>query len=379
VPETRPKPLRNRPRLVLHVGLPQSGTTFLQRSLAANAEALGDRGVHYPVASEDLMFRAALDVRGNHKAWGRRRKDVEGAWDDLVAHARAHVGTTVISHDLLAGACGRRIDAALSMLKGLDVQVVVTARDPARQLVSAWQRSVEHGHRTTFAEFEAAVREGGGALAEHFLAGQDLPAVLSRWGRWLPSENVHVVTVAGHADPRLLWSRFARAVGFDADGFGPVGPRDAGESLGIDGIDLLRRVNIALDGRLRQPAYSRLVQQRVAREVLVADGSPRPVVPPSVRDALVPLGERWAKELAAAGYVVHGDLAELVPAASSGEAGPHPDEVSTEHRLELALEVAAELLIDLSTAQEELAVEDARRRSWKKKARVLAERLSAGA
>jgi hypothetical protein len=333
VPETRPKPLRNRPRLVLHVGLPQSGTTFLQRSLAANAEALGDRGVHYPVASEDLMFRAALDVRGNHKAWGRRRKDVEGAWDDLVAHARAHVGTTVISHDLLAGACGRRIDAALSMLKGLDVHVVVTARDPARQLVSAWQRSVEHGHRTTFAEFEAAVREGGGALAEHFLA----------------------------------------------DGFGPVGPRDAGESLGIDGIDLLRRVNIALDGRLRQPAYSRLVQQRVAREVLVADGSPRPVVPPSVRDALVPLGERWAKELAAAGYVVHGDLAELVPAASSGEAGPHPDEVSTEHRLELALEVAAELLIDLSTAQEELAVEDARRRSWKKKARVLAERLSAGA
>jgi hypothetical protein len=366
--------------MVLHVGLPKSGATFLQRSLAANAEALGDRGVHYPVSSEALMLRAALDVRGNHKAWGRRRKDVEGAWDDLVGRARGHVGTTVISHELLAGACSRRIDAALSMLKGLDVHVVVTARDPARQLVSEWQEGVLHGRRTTFAEFEAAVREGRGALAEHFQASQDLPAVLARWGRWLPSENVHVVTVAGgRADPRLLWSRFGRAVGFDADGFSPVGPRCAGESLGIDGVHLLRRVNIALDDRLRQPAYGRLVKQRLAHEVLLADGSPRPVVPPSVRDALVPLGEQWAKELEGAGYVVHGDLAELVPGAPSGEADPHPDEVSAEHQVELAAQVAAALLLDLSSVQDDLAVKDARRRSWKKKARVLAERLSAGA
>jgi hypothetical protein len=93
----------------------------------------------------------------------------------------------------------------------------------------------------------------------------------------------------------------------------------------------------------------------------------------------VPHREQWAQEHDGAGYVVHGDLAELVPGASSGEAGPHPDEVSAEHQLELAAQVAAALLLDLSSAQDELAVEDARRRSWKKKARVLAERLSAGA
>ena len=79
--------------MVLHVGLPKSGTTHLQHSLAANAEALADRGVLYPQTADDVMFRAALDVRGNHKAWGRPRSRVQGTWDLLCAQARRHTGT----------------------------------------------------------------------------------------------------------------------------------------------------------------------------------------------------------------------------------------------------------------------------------------------
>ena len=365
--------------MVLHVGLPKSGTTFLQRSLAGNAEALGDRGLLYPVTPDELMFRAALDVRGNHKAWGRRRKDVEGSWDALAARARAHVGTTIISHELLAGACSRQIDGALSMLKGLDVHLVVTARDPARQLVSEWQEGVKHGRRLTFAEFEAAVREGRGGVADHFHAAQDLPAVLARWNRWLPAGNVHVVTVApGGGEPRQLWARFAEAAGFDPAGFPAVGQRPANESLGTDAVDLLRRVNVALDGRLKQPDYGRLVKHRVAQELLAADSSARPVLPLPLYDALVPLGEQWAKELDRAGYVVHGDLTDLVPVPPDGTER-HPDEVCPESQVELAAHVAAELLLDLARAHEDVAAKDAKRRSWKRRARELTERVATGA
>lgn len=368
---------RNQSRVVLHVGLPKSGTTFLQRSLAANAEALGDRGVLYPQTDDDVMFRAALDVRGTHKAWGRRRRDVEGAWDHLAARAHAHTGTTVISHEVLGAAAPRQVDRAMSMLKGLDVHVVVTARDPARQLVSEWQEGVKHGRRLSFAAFEATVRAGQDGVAHHFRSAQDLPDVLGRWGHWLAADHVHLVTGAAEgAEPRLLWSRFADVVGFDPDGFPAAGPSHANESLGVDEVDLLRRVNVALDGRLGQPAYGQLAKQRVAHELLAGRVSERPRLPLELYDDLVTIGELWAKEVDRAGYAVHGDLADLVPARPEQEP-PHPDAADAAAQVDVAAAVVAELLLDLAAAREDVAAKDAKRRSWKKRAKELASRLAA--
>ncbi len=62
-------------RVYLHVGVPKSGTTFLQASLTANRKALRAAGVLYP-GGEERMFLAAVDVRGSHKAWGRKRSEV---------------------------------------------------------------------------------------------------------------------------------------------------------------------------------------------------------------------------------------------------------------------------------------------------------------
>ena len=59
-------------RVYLHVGVPKSGTTFLQVSLAENKKSLKEAGVLYP-AGHERMFLAAVDVRGAHKGWGRTR------------------------------------------------------------------------------------------------------------------------------------------------------------------------------------------------------------------------------------------------------------------------------------------------------------------
>lgn len=355
------------------MGLPKSGTTFLQRSLSANAEALGDRGVLYP-ADDELMFRASLDVRGNHKSWGRRRSDVEGAWDQLCGRARAFRGTTVISHELLAGACRRQVAAATTMLRGLDVHVVVTARDLARQLVAEWQESVKHGRKVTFAEFHERVSRGDDGLARHFHAAQDLPETLARWGHDLPADHVHVVVGEPEgAHPDRLWARFAEAVGFDPAGYPPAaGP--ANPSLGVAEVDLLRRVNVALDGRLPQPAYGRLVKHRLAHTLLSPSVSPRPRLPLPLYDALGPVTERWVKEIQKAGYAVHGDLAHLVP-APLGEA-PHPDVVSAGDQVDAAAHALAELLLDLEAAEARADERDEKRRSWKKQAKLLKRRLA---
>lgn len=365
-------------RVILHVGVPKSGTTFLQSSLTLNRQALREAGVLYP-AGHERMFLAALDVRGAHKAWGRRRAEVDGAWDTLCRKARAHDGTTVISHELFAAASAHQVTAALTMLKGLEVHVVVTARDPARQAVAEWQEGVKHGRRLRFEQFRRRVLDNASETdyARRFRASQDLPDVLARWGGSLPASRVHVVCCPQpDADPRLLWERFGDVVGFDAVQLEPAGPDSVNPSLGTVEIDLLRRVNVALDKRLVQPDYGQVVKQLYAQEILPARRSPRAVVPAEMYDDLAIVGERWVKEIDKAGYDVRGALASLVPVAP-GEEGPHPDDVHPRDGLEAAVAATAELLVEVQRSRADVTRLEAENAKLRKKRKRLKHRLRA--
>ena len=365
-------------RVYLHVGLPKSGTTFLQASLLRNRQALRQAGVLFP-AGEERMFQAAVDVRGNHKAWGLARSEVKDGWDALCLRARRHEGTTVISHELLGAASERRVTTAMTMLRDLEVHVVVTARDPARQAAAEWQEGIRHGRRLTFEEFRERVldQSSDSDYARRFRAAQDLPGVLARWSDAVPAGHVHVVTgpPAGAPD-ELLWHRFADVVGFDAAAFPPAGPEDANRSLGTDEVDLLRRVNVALDNRIVQPDYSAVVKQGYARTLLDVGRSPRPVVPPDVLDDLVVVAERWVKEIDKAGYVVHGDLADLVPEPFPG-ATRHPDVVDAVGQVASATAATAELLVELQRHRDEVARLETDNARLRRKRKRLRRRLKA--
>src|SRR4051812_34542909 len=154
-------------RVVLHVGLPKTGTTYLQAVLAHHRDALRDAGVLYPFVRPQAMFLGAVEVRGSHEKFGLAREDVLGTWQALADRVHAHEGTSVISHEILGGAEPDEIAAALVPLAGLDVDVVVTARDLGRQATAHWQEEVKLGALTSFAELErdqlrADVPEGTG-------------------------------------------------------------------------------------------------------------------------------------------------------------------------------------------------------------------------
>jgi hypothetical protein len=365
-------------RVYLHVGLPKSGTTFLQASLTQNRVALREAGVLYPSA-EQGMFLAAVDVRGNHKAWGRSRSEVKGSWDALCHRARRHDGSTVISQELLGAASERRIAAAMTMLRDLEVHVVVTARDPARQAAAEWQEGVRHGRRLTFDEFREQVLDDSSDTdyARRYRAAQDLPGVLARWADAVPAERVHVLTGPPRGAPdELLWRRFAALVGFEPAAFAPVGPELANRSLGTDEVDLLRRVNLALDNRIVQPHYSAVVKQGYARTLRDVGRSAGPVVPPEVYDDLVVVAERWVKEIDKAGYSVHGDLEDLVPVAPAGPTR-HPDDVDPVAQVESAAAATAELLVDLQRHRDEVARLQSDNARLRRKRKRLRKRLRA--
>lgn len=364
-------------RVYLHVGLAGSGTTCLQDALARNAAALQERdGVLVP-GSSDLMLRAALDVRGNHRAWGRRRAEVAGCWDEVCHAARRHDGVTVVSQELLAATSSHRIAAAMTMLRDVEVHVVVSVRDPASQLVGEWQDGVRHGRTLRFREFTARALAGDPAddCAHRFAETQDLPRVLARWAGAVPADRVHVLcTPPAEGDPRALWRLLASAVGFDGDAY-DVRDRAANASLGAVETDLLRRVNSALGGRLRQPGYDAVAKRYFAEQVLGEHVSDAPSLPPGLYDALLHVGRQWVKEIDRAGYRVHGELAHLLPVPST-EPRPHPDAVDARAELATAASALAEVLVELERARARVETLESDKRALKTKRKALKRRLA---
>ena len=83
-------------RVVVHVGAPKSGTTFLQRTLWSQRAPLREAGVTCPGTNQREMFHAAIEVRERFEFWGRDPKALRGTWARLCQEARDFDGTTVM-------------------------------------------------------------------------------------------------------------------------------------------------------------------------------------------------------------------------------------------------------------------------------------------
>lgn len=346
------------PRVVLHVGTPKSGTTFLQEALWLHRDALLAQGFTCPGERQREMFLAAIDVRGNREHWGLEATAVDGKWRVLCEQARDFAGTTIMSHELLGAASQRQIDHARAALDGLDVDIVITARDLPRQVVSEWQERVKNGSTMSFGQFANRLTDQlrSDNLRGLFWANQHVPAVLLRWSREIPASRVHVVTAppAGTAEPNQLWERFAEAVGFDATGLDPVAPElTANLSLGVAQIAILREVNDVLDGRIAQPEYSRVVKRFLGQDLLTRHRSARPVCPPDLADELERLAAPWRDRLVQRGYSIHGSLDDLTPPVGDTPSAS-PDDADVAERAEVSAAVISELLVEIVQLRAEI-------------------------
>lgn len=325
----------------LHVGGPKSGTTFVQHVLQANAEALAQAGVL--VAGPRLeLIHAAMAVRGDRRL-EQLPESAASAWERVATGVRAWSGhSAIVSYELFAGASAAQASAALQALAGLEVHVVVSARDLGKSIPSAWQEQLKFGLTKPLEKW----RPPAETVADSEWGWRTMqPAnVAARWGADLPPERVHVVTVPGDsADSSELWHRFAEACGLSHLTGLDLSMERVNESLGVVEAELLRRVNKALDGRVQGSRQRSLwIRDVLAHQVLAPIGRE----PIGLTDAQ--LGEaqdeanRAAAAILAAGYRVHGDLADLRPGSGQGRL---PGQVSDREVLESATLALADLLV----------------------------------
>src|SRR4051812_12712978 len=149
------------PRIVyLHIGLHKTGTTYLQNLMRANAETMAEQNVEFPVnTGEPFQVFAVWDLQGRRpRGAGDRR--IGGSWPALVEaiNTSGH-STALISEERLSMSSPKQIRRAVRAFPESEVRVIVTVRDLARVLVSAWQEDVKNDKTWTWREYADAAAD----------------------------------------------------------------------------------------------------------------------------------------------------------------------------------------------------------------------------
>jgi hypothetical protein len=343
--------------VLLHVGAPKTGTSFVQDMLFQHRSQLAAQGVLYPADRFDAQFLAALDLM--ELRWGGLEREAVGAWERLAAQVRDWDGAAIVSHEILAAASAEQVRRAVSSLgPGAELHVVMSVRDLVRQLPAEWQENVKHRRTLGYHDFLRRVTadEPAGSVPTWFWAVQDVPAVLARWGAGLPPDRVHVVTVPRPgAAGTTLWERFARVFGLDPSAYDLSVVERANPSLGVAEGALLRLVNQRVNGVVANEHYREFVRELLAHRTLARpEGAERIRLPHDVQEWAAERSERWATTLAERGYDVVGSLDDLLADPPLPVVGGDPDRVAPESLVEPALASISALVLRAGELREEV-------------------------
>jgi hypothetical protein len=335
-------------QVFLHIGLPKTGTTYLQSVLWGARAALAKDGYLLPGSGHREHLWAALDLQERPQL-AKRHPDAPGSLERLVTQIERHRGPAVLSHEFFCGASREQAARLVERLAPAEVHVVVTARDTLGMLTSGWAEYVKNGGTKPLAQM---LGDRMGGQGEFGWRTWDLGGVLRRWGRHVPPGQVHVIPMPEPgALPDQHWRNLATVLGLDPEKYDvPDEPRNP--ALGVVQIELLRRINPHLT-EFRKPVdrgtwiRGYLAEQHLVRQDGERLGADEQQVAECRRRA-----DRAVAIIGRRGFHVVGDVERLrVPATLPDR--PRPDTVSDAALLESASTLVAGMLADVRRTNRE--------------------------
>lgn len=333
-------------KVYFHIGLPKTGTTYLQSVLWANKPLLLEQGVLLPGHSSRQHMQASVVVR-EHPGLPNRAPEVRQSWDRLVDEVNQWSGTALISHEFFGSASAEQAQRALARLGSAEVHLIVTARDVLTVLTSYWQEFVKHGFLSGLDDFPPAHE----TYDEWSWDTVDLRSVIERWGGDVDPSRIHVLVLPAPDAPReTLLHQFCALVGIDPSGLATDQAREY-RSLGVVEAELLRKISPHLTSFT--PARDRGVWIRsyLAQGKLV----------PREGERFQPSDERIAELraraldsvefLRASGVDIIGDLDRLLVPEDLPQRR-HPSSVTDRELLDASIDTIAEMLVDVRALRE---------------------------
>jgi hypothetical protein len=338
------------PKVLLHIGEPKTGTTFLQHVMWRNRDELSAQGVVLPGHHPQDHYRASQDLRGIPKLASDPAGSWTGEWEILARQAQQAPRVGVISHELFSAADPEQAERAVRSLQPAEVHVVITVRDMATLLPAEWQETVKHRNAKGFTEWLEDVIDRESYSADRrqwwFWRVHDTMAILGIWAQYVPPQRIHVITVPPRgSDNALLWQRFAALLEVDPASV-DISRARPNASLGLPEIEFLRRLNEVLPEEVPDWFYMWNVKEGVAHRALAARPREGRLVIPAER-------EEWAgkqadvlvEALSESDYDVVGNLEELRPLPVTEPAASSADQPA-ELVLDAAVHAAAAMVVN---------------------------------
>ena len=245
-------------RVVLHVGLPKTGTTAIQRTLAANRPVLAAQGILYP-ASLGRVYHwklAALALQDPLAPWAgatARTDGLEGGPDailhalqDEIAQVRPNI--LLISSEHLTSRLQFPTDYEnlRTLLAAIDAQTeaLIYLRPIADYAAASYTESVKNGRHTPFHVSDVLQNPDR----------YDYNRVIRRWEDTLHSVTIRVFDRRRFPDGNVI-NDFLDALGIHG-----ITPSTDAENISPDavGIEVFRRLN-AVNVARRGPLLRRAI------------------------------------------------------------------------------------------------------------------------
>lgn len=330
-------------RVYWHIGLPKTGTTYLQQILWHNADALRESGVTLVGQGHREHLWAALGMQDD-RGLARRHPRAEGAWDRLLEEVSQVEGAALLTHEFFCGADDQQVARALEALAPARVDVVVTARDAAGMLAAGWQESVKNGGRRSLREVAARTER-----SQFGWWMWDLELVLRRWGAELPAQQIHVLPLPERSlGAAGLWEAFAQTLGINGDFDLPSRP--VNQSLGVVQTEALRLVNGHLEGFGRPVDRGEWIRGYLGEDHLARQGGQRLRLDDDLAEECAGRSRRAHDLVLQRGHPVVGDPARLLgPAQPVGERTV--DSVTDAEVADAAAALVATMLTDAREAR----------------------------
>jgi hypothetical protein len=304
---------------LLHIGIPKTGTTTIQRSAAYHRQQLLEHGVCYPGTS--LNHREAVSaLMSRSLGWkNSEQTPAMAVWNRIEREVKTTTADrSLVSHEFACESTDEQAHRFLEAL-GPKTHVVITLRGFADLLGSSWQQYVKAGYQKSYAAWLKAILGDRSKLhtTPTFYQRNDQAAIVQRWVRAAGVDNVTVV-IADKRHPDQLTNAFEDLLDLPRGLLAalPAGGYAANRSLSAAEAELVLRVNKAFrDQDYTWDRYSDLMRHgliaRMQENRRPGPDEPMLTLPTWAAKRALAQAERYADAVAATGCRVIGDLSAL--------------------------------------------------------------------
>ena len=248
-------------QILLHIGVHKTGTTAIQDALAHARPELHEWNVQYPGTTQAHrnVASSAMDRRLGWKVGGAAAPD-PSLWENFVQSAHEFPGITVCSSEFFAESDDATAAEIVERIGKENVHVVITLRNFARILPSAWQQILKSGYENGYIHWLKNVLNAGEKepKSEVFWARHRHDIVVQRWAKIVGSDRVTVVVV-DDANRDGIYTDFELLLGLPKNALLKQRTRSLNRSMTAAESELLRCMNEVVGGSQGWQSYGNRV------------------------------------------------------------------------------------------------------------------------